>query len=210
MNTDDLIAALSREVEPASRAELVRRVVLALVAGASLALVLLWLTLGIREDLLAAAVPVAMKAAFAALAAVGAGFAAVNLARPGGRASSLAAFAAVLVGGLAVAAISLAGLAPGERLGAWLVGGFPSCIVRIPLLSVPVALLLIWAWREAAPTRLALAGAAIGALAGGLAAIVYSLYCPIDSVAFVATWYGVGIGLSAAVGALLGTRLLRW
>jgi hypothetical protein len=104
----------------------------------------------------------------------------------------------------------LVGLEPGDRLQAWLAGGFPSCIAGIPLLSVPIALLLIWAWREAAPTRLALAGAAIGATAGGLAAMIYALYCPIDSVAYVTTWYGVGIGLSAALGALLGTRLLRW
>jgi hypothetical protein len=210
MKTDDLIAALSREVPPVSRAELPRRIAVATVAGVSLTLFLLWLTLGLRNDMVRAAAPIALKTAFAALATVVSGYVAIRFARPGGRAAWLAAVGAVLVGGLVVAAAALVGLEPGDRLQAWLAGGFPSCIAGIPLLSVPIALLLIWAWREAAPTRLALAGAAIGATAGGLAAMIYALYCPIDSVAYVTTWYGVGIGLSAALGALLGTRLLRW
>eukprot|EP01035_Chromulina_nebulosa_P066711 gene66711-biopygen48978 len=63
--------------------------------------------------------------------------------------------------------------------------------------------------REAAPTRLALAGAAIGALSGGVGAMVYAMFCSVDSVAFVTIWYVVGIGLAAAIGAMVGARLLR-
>ena len=40
--------------------------------------------------------------------------------------------------------------------------------------------------------------------------MAYAMYCPVDSVAFVTTWYAVAIGLCAAVGAIVGTRLLRW
>ncbi|MBL8531151.1 MAG: DUF1109 family protein, partial [Hyphomonadaceae bacterium] len=61
-----------------------------------------------------------------------------------------------------------------------------------------------------APTRLALAGAAIGAISGGVGAMAYAMYCPTDSVAFVTTWYSLAIALCAAIGAGVGSRLLRW
>jgi hypothetical protein len=64
--------------------------------------------------------------------------------------------------------------------------------------------------KDAAPTRLALAGAGIGALSGGIGAMVYSMFCPIDSVAFVTIWYVVGIGIASALGAFVGVKLLRW
>ena len=64
--------------------------------------------------------------------------------------------------------------------------------------------------RAFAPTRLTLTGAAIGALSGGVGAMAYAMYCPVDSAAFVMTWYVLGIALSAAIGALLGAKFLRW
>ncbi len=78
------------------------------------------------------------------------------------------------------------------------------------LLSVPVYLGLIWALRGLAPTRLALTGAAAGLAAGALAAVIYGLYCREWAAPFVFVWYSLGVGLSAAFGALVGTRLLRW
>ena len=40
--------------------------------------------------------------------------------------------------------------------------------------------------------------------------MAYAMYCPTDSVAFVTTWYALAIAVCAALGALLGSRLLRW
>jgi hypothetical protein len=40
--------------------------------------------------------------------------------------------------------------------------------------------------------------------------MAYSMYCPVDSAAFVATWYALAIALCAAVGAIVGSILLRW
>jgi hypothetical protein len=40
--------------------------------------------------------------------------------------------------------------------------------------------------------------------------MAYAMYCPVDSVAFVTTWYVVAIALCAALGAVVGARLLRW
>ena len=60
------------------------------------------------------------------------------------------------------------------------------------------------------PTRLVSAGAAIGLLAGAAAATVYGIACDETTAAFTATWYTLGIGACAAIGAVLGPRLLRW
>jgi hypothetical protein len=43
-----------------------------------------------------------------------------------------------------------------------------------------------------------------------LAAVIYGLYCREWAAPFVLVWYTLGVGLSAALGALVGTRLLRW
>jgi hypothetical protein len=64
--------------------------------------------------------------------------------------------------------------------------------------------------RQLAPTRLRLAGAGAGLLAGALGATVYGLHCPETGAAFVATWYSLGVATWAAIGAALGPRLLRW
>jgi hypothetical protein len=69
---------------------------------------------------------------------------------------------------------------------------------------------MVWLARSLAPTRLTLSGAALGALSGGLGAMAYAMYCPVDSVAFVTTWYVVAIAICAALGAVIGSRLLRW
>src|SRR5690606_11552419 len=103
------------------------------------------------------------------------------------------------------------GADPGERMEK-LMGpsGMPWCLVLIPILAAPTAALLLWLMRSFAPTRLALSGAAIGALSGGVGAMAYAMYCPTDSLPFVVTWYSLAIGLCAALGAGLGSRLLRW
>jgi hypothetical protein len=77
-------------------------------------------------------------------------------------------------------------------------------------LSLPALAAAFWAVRGLAPTRLRAAGFAAGLLAGSLGAFGYALSCPEVSPAFVAVWYTLGIGLTGAVGAGLGPRVLRW
>jgi hypothetical protein len=125
----------------------------------------------------------------------------------GWRVGAVAAFVAVAA---LATGVALMGEMPERRLEAWLGGGFPWCLVLVPVLAAPTAAGLLWLMRAFAPTRLALAGAAIGAFSGGVGAMAYSMYCPVDSVAFVTTWYVVAIALCAALGAVAGSRLLRW
>jgi hypothetical protein len=49
-----------------------------------------------------------------------------------------------------------------------------------------------------------------GLLAGATATMVYCLHCPEMGVPFWGVWYFLGILIPAAVGLLLGPRLLRW
>ena len=46
--------------------------------------------------------------------------------------------------------------------------------------------------------------------AGALGAAGYALACTETSPGFVAAWYSLGIGLTAALGAIVGPRVLRW
>jgi hypothetical protein len=64
--------------------------------------------------------------------------------------------------------------------------------------------------RQGATTRPALAGAVAGLVAAGIAATFYATHCQNDSPLFLAAWYVLATLFVAAVGAVLGTRLLRW
>jgi hypothetical protein len=47
-------------------------------------------------------------------------------------------------------------------------------------------------------------------ICGAIGAALYATHCPDDSPLFVAAWYSLAIGFTAAIGALAGSRLLRW
>jgi hypothetical protein len=84
------------------------------------------------------------------------------------------------------------------------------CLTSIPLLAAPILVALLFILRDGAPLRPALAGAAAGLVAGGLAATLYAAHCTDDSPLFVTTWYGIAVMVIAGVGALAGARWLRW
>jgi hypothetical protein len=211
VKTDQLIDLLARGVEPAERPRWLRRLALTLFVGLAVAVVIVALWFGVRPDLGAARMPVMMKAMFAAAAAAAMLPMAMRLMKPG-RPLGWRIGAVFLFLGVCVVAtvVALMGEAPEERMNAWMGGGFPWCVVIVPILAAPTAAGLLWLMRAFAPTRLTLAGAAIGALSGGIGAMAYAMYCPVDSVAFVTTWYVVAIALCAALGAVIGARILRW
>jgi hypothetical protein len=211
VKTEDLISALSRGVEPAERPRWRMNLAVTLLAGLVVAVALVAIGLGVRPDIGTARMPVMMKALFSALAAAVILPVAVQLMKPG-RPLGWRIGAVVLFAGVCAIAtlVALMGEEPGERMNAWMGGGVPWCVVLIPVLAVPVAALLTWFMRAFAPTRITLAGAAIGALSGGIGAMAYAMYCPTDSVAFVTTWYALAIAVCAALGAVIGSKFLRW
>ena len=84
------------------------------------------------------------------------------------------------------------------------------CLTAIPLLSLPLLVAALIGLRHGAPSRPALAGAFAGLLSAGLAATLYASHCIDDSPLFVATWYTLATLLVTAVGALVGSRVLRF
>jgi len=84
------------------------------------------------------------------------------------------------------------------------------CLTAIPLLSLPILMAALVALRRGASSRPALSGAYAGLLSAGLAATLYASQCTDDSPWFVAMWYPLAIGLVAAIGALAGSRWLRF
>jgi hypothetical protein len=213
MKTDELITMLARGADPVAPGAVRYRYSAALGWGAFGATLMMAILLGVRADLAQAAwlpmfwVKLAFPAALfaAALAAV------LRLSRPGvslGRAP--AAIAAPILAMWLLGAVALLAAAPGERRELVLGFSAASCQFVIALLSLPWFGAALWAMKGLAPTRLALAGAAAGLLAGAGGALVYALYCPEMAAPFLAIWYLLGMLIPAAAGALLGPRLLRW
>lgn len=213
MKTDDLINVLARDVDPAEKPRWAGKLTVTIIAGLVVAALLVAIGLGVRPDIGAARMPVMMKAMFAAFGAAVMLPLAVQLMKPGRplgwRIGAVFVFAGVCV---LATIVALMGEMPERRWEAWMGGrgGIPWCVVLIPVLAAPAAALLTWFMRAFAPTRLTLTGAAIGAISGGVGAMAYAMYCPTDSVAFVTTWYAVAIAVCAALGAILGSRMLRW
>jgi hypothetical protein len=212
MKTADLVRLLSEDAAPARARPFAPRLLAAAAVGAAISAVVLLLWLGFRP--LSAAVatrPFWMKAGYA-LALAACGFAAtLRIGRPGGRLGVVLWLAAAAVAMLGMMAGHETLRAPASQIPAlWLGRTWAICPARILALSAPVFALVLWTMRRMAPTRLRLAGAAAGLLAGAVGAAVYGLYCEETAAAFVVVWYTLGVAASGAAGALVGPRVLRW
>jgi len=213
MKTDELIAMLASDAGAVASRVWRQRYALALGAGVVGASLLMVLLLGVRPDI-ADAVRLPMfwvKLAFPALLAAVTLMAAVRLSRPGMTLGHLgSALAAPVLAIWLLAGLSLLA-APVEDRGMLVWGEtWTACLVNIPMLSVPAFIGLLWAMKTLAPVRPALAGAAAGLLAGAISAAVYALHCPELAAPFIGIWYTLGMLIPAALGALIGVRLLRW
>ena len=89
-------------------------------------------------------------------------------------------------------------------------GSMTRCIVLIPMLAMVVLSAQMVVLRRGAPSQPVLAGAQAGLIAGAFAAMIYANFCTEDNPMFYGIWYGCGIVISMAIGALAGRRLLRW
>jgi hypothetical protein len=84
------------------------------------------------------------------------------------------------------------------------------CSLAITVLSLPILAGTLFALRQGAPSRPALAGALAGLMSVGLGATLYAAHCTDDSPLFVMTWYTLAAAFVAALGALIGSRVLRY
>ncbi|MBP7567614.1 MAG: DUF1109 domain-containing protein [Burkholderiaceae bacterium] len=213
MKTDRLIDLLAADAPPVPRHAAARRMGLALLAGVPLAMLIMAVEYGVRPGLVEVAQwPMFWVKVLFPLAIGVAGFvAAERLGRPGVRLGRAAwGFVLPLAGLWLLAAAVWLGAPPAER-GALLWGQtWRSCAFSIGFIALPIWVASLAALRSLAPTRPVAAGAAAGALAGGVGAAVYALHCPELAAPFLAVWYVAGIALVTLAGAVAGRWLLRW
>lgn len=213
MKTDELIDALAAAAGAVDRRAPMRRLLLAAAAGLVLAGLLMLALLGTNPALADDAQQTMFWARLTFIAAVvAAGVLSANtLARPGALLARPALLVAAPFAALWLfAGVSLGLAAPGERMAAVMGNTWQACPLNIAMLSAPALALALWAIRGLAPTRLRLAGAAAGLLAGAIGTLAYALHCPELTLPFIGVWYVLGIAVPVAVGAALGRAVLRW
>jgi hypothetical protein len=212
IDTDQLINSLA--ADNGHRARPVPVVLaLALLAAAPVSILMFVAELGVRPDVMTAMHNPFFDLKFAVTLALAAAAITVSLhlARPE---ASLRGFVWLLAipAGLLVAGISGEMMMP-QRLPMMtrLVGhNSKLCMTAIPLMSLPLLAASLIGLRHGAPSRPALEGAMAGLLSAGLAATLYASHCPDDSPLFVVTWYTIATALVTAIGALVGSKVLRF
>jgi hypothetical protein len=212
VETDQLIRTLAADNTERSR-PVGFVLALALVAAAPVSVVMFFATLGVRPDVMTAMHNPFFDLKFAVTLALAISAIAISLhlSRPE---ALLRGWALLLLvpAGLLAAGIGGEMMMP-QRLPMMtrLVGhNSRACMTAIPLMSLPLLAGALYGLRHGAPTRPAVAGAIAGLLSAGLAATLYASHCTDDSPLFVMTWYSIAAALVAAVGALVGSRVLRF
>jgi hypothetical protein len=211
VKTEDLISALAADGK--ATGNLGRSLLIALVAGAIVAGVAFFATLGFRPDIDSAVRTIRFLFKFVvtlslAAAAIGVVW---RIGRPGVPLGVPAWALAIPVVLLATAVAIELIVMPGASWGTRLVGrNSLHCLLAIPAFSIPTLAGVLYVMRDSAPSNPTLAGAVAGLAAAGIAATYYASNCADDSPLFVATWYTLAIMTVTIAGALLGRRLLRW
>ncbi|HUO03288.1 MAG TPA: DUF1109 domain-containing protein [Rhizomicrobium sp.] len=212
MKTDELIAHLSDDLTPVPAHYVGRVLAMGLGLGFLLSAILMLAAMGPRPDL-----SVAMEGgAFWMKLAYTLSFAALGLwmverlGRSDTSARRPAAFLLVPILLLLIVAI-VQFYQPGIDRHHMVMGdSWKVCAIDILTISVPAFVAVFWALRKLAPTRLTLAGAGAGLLAGGIGASVYAFHCVEYTAPFILIWYTGGMAASALIGAGISRWALRW
>jgi hypothetical protein len=213
MRTDELITMLATGAGPVQANVASGRYTTALVFGASGAIVLMVVLLGLRADLEQAIYlpKFWIKFGFVASVAAASLLLALRLSRPGIRLGmGPAGLGAPVLAMWILGAFTLLNADATQRSALFLGDTWAVCPSLIALLSAPVFVAVIWAIKGLAPTRLRLAGGVAGLLSGAIGALVYCLHCPEMEAPFLGFWYLLGMLIPATVGAMSGRLLLRW
>jgi hypothetical protein len=211
MDTDQLIRTLAADNIRARPVGFV--LALALLAAAPVSLLMFFTELGVRPDVMIAMRNPFFDLKFAVTLALATSaiLVSLHLSRPE---ASMRGWGWLLMipAGLLVAGISGEMMMP-QRLPMMtrLVGqNSRICMTAIPAMSLPLLVAALIGLRHGAPSRPALTGAIAGMLSAGLAATFYASHCTDDSPLFVATWYTLATALVTTIGALAGSKVLRF
>jgi len=212
MDTDRLIHSLAADNDMQER-PVSNTLLVALLLGGPVAVALFLAGLGMRPDVMTAmgnpffdlkfAVTIALTGAAVAIS--------LHLSRPE---ASLGRWGWLLAIPLGLLGVGIMGDMMMPQRTSWperMIGSNSRiCLTAIPLLSLPILAAALMALRHGAPSRPALAGAFAGLLSAGLAATLYASHCTDDSPLFVATWYTLAIGIITVIGAIAGSRVLKF
>jgi hypothetical protein len=213
LKTDELINMLGANLEPVKNGEPRNTLMIALAVGAAVASCLMLAIFGLPADALGegySGLKILALAFTLGLVSAGASFL-IGSVRPGEQGRK----PLILIGVLFFALFSAGGAAlvlthPAAWSGMVFGPQWAACLICIPLFAAVPFASLIWALRKGAPTNLTRTGAIAGLVAGALGAAVFAVHHPGGSISFIALWYGGSILICALVGAILGSRLLRW
>jgi hypothetical protein len=213
MRTQDLVSILAGDLSPVERDAIPKKLNRALTLGLAGNAVLLVALYGFGSDMpqriltpmfwIRLAFPLATMAAALQLAE--------RLVRPGAP-LGLAWLATILpvAAMLLLAALLLFATPPEYRLQFPLSTTAWATTASVVLLSLPSLAAVMHAMKGFAPTRLALAGAGAGVLAGAQSLLVYALYCSDVPVPFWSIWHVLAIAVTTGIGAGLAPNYLRW
>jgi hypothetical protein len=212
MDTDNLIRTLAADNDTHEK-PVGNFLLMALVLAVPVSSALFLAKFGMRDDFMSALGNPFFDLKFAVtLALAGAAIAtSLHLSRPE---ASLGRWAWLLAIPVGLLGIGMMGDMMMQQRASWstrLIGSNSRvCLTAIPLLSLPLLAAALLALRHGAPSRPALTGAFAGLLSAGLAATLYASHCTDDSPMFVATWYTIAIVIVAAIGAVAGSRVLKY
>jgi len=212
VKTDDLIRALAADC--ATRPMSLRRAfAVAMIPGAAIAFCLYLAILGPRPHLLAllAEPRFSFKVCLTfLLVSLSAGLV-MRIGKPGTEVRRAALMVSIVPALLGAGIAAELFFVPAALWSQRLIGtNALLCLASIPFLGLAPLAAALFCLRQGAPVHPARAGAAAGLLAGAIGAALYATHCPDDSPLFVAAWYSLAIGIVAALGAVAGSRLLRW
>jgi hypothetical protein len=212
MKTDDLIRVLAADPE-VEKTPLALALVYGLLPGIAVSLVLYAVLVGPRPHLidLITQPRILFKIIYPLALFACAGPLALRLARPTGDPGPVLSLLLLLLLVLAAAVALELFVLPRDLWHARLIGhNALVCMVLIPTMAGAPLIGALVALHRGAPTNPSLAGAGAGLLAGAFGAALYATHCPDDSPLFVATWYVLAILIVMSVGAISGSRFLRW
>jgi hypothetical protein len=84
------------------------------------------------------------------------------------------------------------------------------CVIMSAIGAFATAIPMVYWLRKGAPTSPERAGWLVGIASGGLGAFAYNFHCPFNSIVYIGLWYGLAVGVCAALGRLLVPRFIRW
>lgn len=213
MHTDELIQRLAADAPPVRRLRPLawRLAGWAVVAAASLGVVMM--VLGVRRELgeLAASTDFAVQSALLILTALSGAVGALIVSIPGAERTSLVRWLPVAAGiayvmwsagDLAMAAAT--GAPTGQIAPGW------TCVIETASVAALPAIALFVMMRRAAPLRAAWAGLLAVLATAAVGALGANVICPNDRPVHMLLWHVAPLMVFAGVGAALGTWLLRW